>query len=220
MDVGINKNHHISPTNAGLVLLVFSLLSFVDHVHADGTRDKLLAKKFAPILVLTEHPTISGRIVLNPEPVEIMGADSLSNVRVVSANLLGGYFLEASYLADWNPPLNFPGVDASRNQFAFLTTQRRFYDGIRPGENSESVNMVVKPLFFDYPGDDRASWNPAYLGTGGDDAHAGWRFRNTVYARVFERPDSSDGKGSVFITYFSFYPFNDSSAPARPVAVA
>ncbi len=209
MDVGINKNHHISPADAGLVLLVFFLLSFVNHAYADGTRDKLLAKKFAPIMVLTEHPTISGRIVLNPEPVEIMGADSLSNVTVVSLNTSGSSFLRASYLADWNPPLNFPRVDAARNQFAFLTTQRRFYDGIRPGETSQSINMWVKPLFFDYPGDDRASWNPAYLGTGGNDAKAGWRFKNSVYARVFERPDSSDGKGSVFITYFTFYPFND-----------
>ena len=42
-----------------------------------------------------------------------------------------------------------------------------------------------------------------------DNSHAGWRFRNTVYARVFERPDSSDGHGSVVIKYFCFYPFND-----------
>ena len=213
MDAGINKKRNINSAVVGLVLLAsFLLHSFVNHAHADREDDEELAKKFAPILVLTENPTIGGRgrKVLNPEPVEIMGAESISNVQVGAITFAGGSYY-------WGPIISsssliqdfFHGVDFSSNKFAFLTGYEPQLFGSRLPDETFSPSHIMR-IYVDYPGEDENSWNTAYFPEGDEDnSHAGWRFRNTVYARVFERPDSSDGHGSIVIKYFCFYPFND-----------
>ncbi len=70
---------------ARVVFIVFAVLYqpcpqvYADFV-ANSASDSTLASKFAPVLVLTKNPTRPGREVLRPEPVEIMGAESLWNV--------------------------------------------------------------------------------------------------------------------------------------------
>ena len=74
MNIRLNSKIDISYTIAGLVLSVL-IHSFVNCAYADMTSDdEDLAEKFAPILVLTKNPT-KDYIVLNPEPVEIVGAN-------------------------------------------------------------------------------------------------------------------------------------------------
>ncbi len=217
MDAGVNKRFYTSSAITGLVSFIFCFLSSPGNVHAvGGENDEALAKKFAPILVLTENPTVPGRIIVNPEPVEIVGADSVSNVWIEARNLVNQRIKRAPLSDSWNPSLPhdamqtaFPEVDFSQNQFAFLSPKSSFYNGILPGFDSSFNNIILRPLYFNYPGNDRESWNNAYLGHSKNGAYAGHRFRNTVYARVFDRPNPSDGNGAVVIKYFSFYPFND-----------
>lgn len=203
MNAAISNKRNISSAFAGVFLLASVLLhSFVSHVHADWEEDKELAKKFAPILVLTENPTSGarGRKVLNPEPVGIMGAESISNLLVHSTTTLGSPFFRGPItespqtIRDALPPT----VRIEANKFAFLR------------EPLQIGNSHIAGIYFDYPGNNEGSWYTAYFPEEDeDDSHAGWRFRNTVYARVFERPDPSDGHGRVVIKYFCFYPFND-----------
>ena len=90
MGAGTNSKRNIRYVVVGLVLLASVLLhSFVNPVHADQESDEKLAKKFAPIFILTENPTKAGRKykVLNPEPVEILGANSISNVQVYAVTI-------------------------------------------------------------------------------------------------------------------------------------
>ncbi|MXX65794.1 MAG: hypothetical protein F4Z40_01990, partial [Chloroflexi bacterium] len=54
---------------------------------------------------------------------------------------------------------------------------------------------------FEYPGNDKASWNNTYTGSG---PKSGATFSNTAYVHAFERLD-----GNVVIRYYYFYPFND-----------
>ena len=221
MDRWINRRGNIRPVIAGLVSYVL-LSSLVTHVYADANkdRDKRLAEKFAPILVLTENPTPTGRdyAVINPEPIEIVGANHISNVWLTAYDLSGAPELSVPFsdASDWNPPIphalmrsTFPKVDFSQNKFAFITADRVIsYTGLLPG----SAIPATYPLhlqYFDYPGNDADSWYAAYFPKeGDDDSHAGWRFPNTAYFHVFER-NSSDNYGSVVIKYYFFYPFND-----------
>ena len=198
-----------------LVVAVF-LNSLVSYTHASEDedaqreRDERLARKFAPILVLTQNPIESGYKVLQPEPVQIVGAESISNVQVEVFTLPGGRHFYSGPITE-SPPIirnRFPGVDYSSNKFAFLFGHETSNVGALPPEVDPPQIFALR-TYFDYPGDGQDSWNAEYFKRGGDDANAGWRFMNTVYARVFERPDPSDGYGSVVIKYFSFYPFND-----------
>ena len=70
------------------VLAVMTLLSMlmVDEAEADAVSDSLLARKFSPILILTEETSTKYDKeepirVLKPEPVEIVGADSSGDLR-------------------------------------------------------------------------------------------------------------------------------------------
>ena len=212
MHTQINKRTALILVVAVWISTFCFLPSMVVHGYAEVERDELLIKKFAPILVLTKNPTVRSRIIVNPEPVEIMGAESVSNVRVSVWDLGSNFVGNVGLMDGWNPPVSHsvtPGVNFSLNHFAFISSERFTYAGTPPGNNINHGIYFLSMPHLEYPGIDKASWNAAYLRRGGDDAQAGWRFRNTVYARVFERTDSSDGRGSVFITYFSFYPFND-----------
>ena len=97
---------------------------------------KELAEKFSPILILTEHPSIDDRIVLYPEPVEIMGAESVSNLWFSFSeepNTSGEFQYPAS---GWNPDLlityqsYFLTINFSENNFAYLPTKLIYTDSV------------------------------------------------------------------------------------------
>ena len=161
-----------------------------------------LAEKFSPILILTEHPTRTDRIVLYPEPVEIMGAESASNLWFYFDKEGKGH--ELSYVQypglGWSPNLDsqLPLVNFSQNKFAFLP-KRFTYVGSPPTSTLSNTYQVTP--YFEYPGNDKASWNSTYTGSG---SKRGAAFPNTAYVHAFERSN-----GNVVIRYYYFYPFND-----------
>ena len=173
---------------------------------------KVLAEKFSPILILTEHPTKKDRIVLFPEPVEIMGAESVSNLWF---QIKGeGRTIAKRYpVSGWNP--DFLSYYQSRsnlvnfleNKFAFLPetftySGSRYVLSLHTGiiSETETDNYEVT-VHFEYPGDDKTSWNSTYKGSG---SKSGANFNNTAYVNVFEKYD-----GQFVIQYYYFYPFND-----------
>ena len=63
------------------VILSLSVL-IIRHGSAVTISDEeALARKFSPILILTKDEKASGRRVLRPEPVKIVGAQSAANLR-------------------------------------------------------------------------------------------------------------------------------------------
>ena len=154
--------------SAVLGLVIFASVLhhfFVSPVHATREDDEALARKFAPILVLTENPTERGRRyeVINPEPVEIVGAKSVSNVQVRAVDLsirryyLGPItsspFLIQDFFAD--------KVDFESNEFAFLIGHDPHYFGPRVNGGFGSTHILR--TYFDYPGNDADSWYAAYF---------------------------------------------------------
>ncbi|MCE2448353.1 MAG: hypothetical protein J4F35_08215 [Candidatus Latescibacteria bacterium] len=99
MAIWTNVKSNIRPAIAGLVACIL-LLAMVNHANADANedRDRRLAEKFAPILVLTENPTPVGRdyAVINPEPVEIVGANHISNVWLTAYDLKSDSQIDSS----------------------------------------------------------------------------------------------------------------------------
>ncbi len=175
---------------------------------------KELAKLFSPILILTEHPTLDGRKVIFPEPIEIMGAESVSNLKFRINNVLGQELadnLYADLTSSWRDHLNSiyqnsinNSINLSENKFAFLPAALR-YQGRPPGL-ADGIYFVL--AYFDYPGEKEKgenSWYDYYTGTT-DPPHsqAGANFGNTAYVHIFDRVD-----GNVVIQYYYFYPFND-----------
>ena len=134
MNIRINSKLDINPALVGLILLIFFHL-FFDYVHADQkSADKKLAEKFAPILVLTSNPD-ADYMVLNPEPVEIVGAHNITNLWFTAYGPDGFPVDQASFGDIWRPApdtddsiyfignSDFPSinVDFVANKFAFLT---------------------------------------------------------------------------------------------------
>ena len=173
-----------------------------------------LAKLFSPILILTEHPTLDGRRVILPEPVEIMGAESISNLKFRVNNILGQELADDFYsdlTSSWRDHLNSiyqnsinNSINLSENKFAFLPAALR-YQG-KPPELANGSYFVL--AYFDYPGEKEKgenSWYDYYTGTT-DPPHsqAGANFGNTSYVHIFDRAG-----GNVVIQYYYFYPFND-----------
>ncbi|MCY3681208.1 MAG: putative Ig domain-containing protein [Gemmatimonadetes bacterium] len=176
-----------------------------------------LAEKFSPILILTEHPTRKNRIVLFPEPVEIMGAESVDNLWFHFADAAGHRLnsLDFSYDA-LKSEMALPGIpqpltalinayqnqyldiDFSQNQFASIPEELYLTSPIIIGIVSTSRVYA----HFEYPGNDKVSWNNTYTGSGakrGDNSE----FSNTAYVHIFE------SGSNVVIQYYYFYPFND-----------
>ena len=175
-----------------------------EHSFNMSVYSKELAKKFSPILILTEHPTRTNRIVLYPEPVEIMEATSVDGLWFYFDKEGEGH--ELSYVQypafGWSPDLDsqFPLVNFSQNKFAFLP-ESFTYVGSPP--TSALSNTYQVKAHFEYPGNNKESWNNTYTGSGpkrGDHPN----FPNTAYVHAFERSD-----GNVVIRYYYFYPFND-----------
>ena len=185
-----------------------------DHSFNMSVYSKELAKKFSPILILTKNLTQPDRKVIFPEPVEIMGAKSVSNLKFRINNVLGQELSDRFYSAltsSWRDYLNSiyqntinNSINLSENKFAFLPAALR-YQGRPPGL-ADGIYFVL--AYFDYPGEQETgenSWYDYYTGTT-DPPHpqAGANFSNTAYVHIFDK-----GDGNVVIQYYYFYPFND-----------
>ena len=68
--------HHNGTCLRGIGTIAILIFLFSSIAYSQ-TQDQQLAETFSPILILTEHPTKSGRKEIFPEPVEIMGANSI-----------------------------------------------------------------------------------------------------------------------------------------------
>ena len=177
-----------------------------------------LAEKFSPILILTEHPSRDTRIVTFPELVEIMGAESVSNLWFHFADAAGHRLnsLDLSYealksemaLPGVPQPLTalitdyenqYPDIDFSQNKFASIPDELVLTSPIIIGIVSTSRVYA----HFDYPGNNKVSWNNTYTGSGPKRGNNPL-FPNTAYVHAFERSD-----GNIVIRYYYFYPFND-----------
>ena len=166
---------------ARVVFIVFAVLYqpcpqvYADFV-ANSASDSTLASKFAPVLVLTKNPTRPGREVLRPEPVEIMGAESLWNVYfsvwTADGNSLsqnGRTPVQWRELENLLGSQGFANVNFADNKFAYLGMD----------SPTELDGEWVSPHFFDYPGEDKESWNREY--------ESGLKAGKNGYIRVFQR---------------------------------
>ena len=177
-----------------LVIAVITLLPMlmVDEAEADAVSDSLLARKFSPILILTEetgteYDENEPIRVLKPEPVEIVGADSSADLRFelwtvppqprIPSRKVG----DVDSFRNWNPPLTSSRVNFSQNKFAFFANGFE-YAGDPPGDPPDSTYSVH--AYFDYPGETATVWNDTYFGTG---MHRGKNYPNTAYVRIYER---------------------------------
>ena len=92
-----------------VVVTLAALFMVVEEAYADRASDLELAHKFSPILILTEdtsgeHGNIS---VLKPEPVEIVGADSSSNLWVSAYEYNGNLAMsEPLNSSRWDPRMD------------------------------------------------------------------------------------------------------------------
>ena len=211
-----------SPSQSGTFTITVTVTdvrgSTGEHSFRMSVYSKELTKKFSPILILTEHPTRTDRIVLFPEPVEIMGAESISNLWFHFADAAGHRLnsLDLSY-EDLNSEMALPGVPQPLT--ALITDYQNQYPDINFSQNKfasiPDELYLTSPIIigivstsrvyahFDYPGNDKVSWNNTYTGSGpkrGDHPN----FPHTAYVHAFERSD-----GNVVIRYYYFYPFND-----------
>ena len=174
-----------------------------------------LAKKFSPILILTKNPTQSDRKVIFPEPVEIMGAESVSNLWF-SLHTVTGQFLERfQYPASgWSSDLLdayqnlYADINFSQNKFASLP-EVLSYTGRPPGDYAIGAHPIT--AHFEYTGngdrDDESkgkdSWYDYYNSTTHPKRGDHPDFPHTAYVHIFEEG------GQVVIQYYYFYPFND-----------
>ena len=201
----------------------------------DAVRDdKRLAEMFSPILILTEETrnvyddaTVPIRVI-KPEPVEIVGADSVKNVWITGKNLLDNKRINSGAPERYRPRIRLDDfekedkcseVDFSANKFAFLTSDcRRSHSGSAPlgvdvpnpvpvGKEARGPsNGWVHPDHFNYPGKTAAEWNNTYFGTG---AYAGENYPNTAYVHIYPTTHSNYSGTLTVIQYHYFYPYND-----------
>ena len=199
-----------------LMIAILTLFVALMAAEADAeTETERLAEMFSPILILTEdtrsnygEDTDRGILVLKPEPVEIMGAQSAENLRFWAVIANKKYEID-SYL-NWVPPvenqlrLGDSRVDFSQNKFAFFVNG--LYVGNPPGIAPFGQHIIRS--YFDYPGTIPQEWNDTYLGPG---PYAGENenFPNTAYVHTYKRKVSAYTDSVTVIQYFYFYPYND-----------
>ncbi len=212
MGISLSSDNRItgSPSQSGTSTITVTVTddhgSTAEHSFNMSVYSIDLAKKFSPILILTKHPSSSkkDRIVLFPEPIEIMGAESIDNLNFIVASLAPRILLNSFYsniTPSWRNHLNsiHGGINLAKNKFAFLPGFLK-YTGMPP-EAISGIYVLI--THFDYPGNDKESWNNTYTGSGpkhGDHPN----FPHTAYVHAFERLDRN-----VVIRYYYFYPFND-----------
>ena len=186
-----------------------------------------LAEKFSPILILTKNLTQPDRKVIFPEPVEIMGAESVNNLWFHFKDDSGsgqGTALDFSYqdlkiklaIPGSPQPLTalinayqsqYPDIDFSQNKFASLPEELVFDSPIVVG----LTRTIGVSAHFEYPGngdrDDESkgkdSWYDYYNSTTHPKRGDHPDFPHTAYVHIF------DEGGQVVIQYYYFYPFND-----------
>ena len=188
------------------------------------TDDERLAKKFSPILILTEdtlsgwgEDTNRGIIVLKPEPVNIMGATSADRIMVhitdlgtgnLQASGRFGTLIESgvldtsevrSHQQEWNS-------DFLGNKWAFLTKSELKYLVSETSKGKLAQGLYFLNIFLDYPGKTPKEWNDTYLGSG---PYAGANFPNTAYVHIYPTILSSYDFDLTVIQYHYFYPYND-----------
>ena len=177
-----------------------------------------LAKKFSPILILTEHPSREDRKVIFPEPVEIMGATSVDSLWFHFTDEESHRLpdLDLSYqnlsTSDRNDLIAFyqrqyPDINFSQNKFASIPEVLTF--DAEQSMRGTSVGGVR--AHFEYPGvredDDEGTsknWYHYYFSTTHPKRGAAREFPHTAYVHIFDK-----GDGNVVIQYYYFYPFND-----------
>ena len=215
MGISLSSDNRItgSPSQDGTFPITLTVTdargSTGEHSFQMSVYSKDLAEKFSPILILTEHPSIDDRIVLYPEPVEIMSATSVDSLWFDFQGNSGDYVLDISYqdLLSRSPTnhrvlvdqyrIQYPDINFSQSKFASLPGYLQFDN---PGYVILDILLLGISAHFEYPGNDKESWNNTYTGSG---PKRGAAFPNTAYVHIF------DEGGQVVIQYYYFYPFND-----------
>ncbi len=177
------------------LMIIVTLLAMIT-VEAEASNDELLAKKFSPILILTEDIRREyGEIpVIKPEPIDIMSApQSADSIRFELYNKLGqqvGGIFDWRSLANWNPSPVSSSVNFLQDSFAFLGFLSDEYTGkpLLEGTAYAYGQYTLIP-YFDYPGKGTKGWNDAYSGESGKGPHAGENknFPNTAYVHIYKR---------------------------------
>ena len=190
-----------------VVITLFALL-LVEEAY---TSDLELARKFSPILVLTEDTGDRwGDIrATKPEPVEIVNAQLADSIRFKIYNKSSGLSLRgvsdwrSLNLNNWNPPL--PTIDFSQNHFAFLP--REYTGGPFLGGEQYAYGQYIIESYFDYPGKKPTVWNNTYFGSrpkaGSHSDNA-----NTAYVHIYRTTHEAYTDPITVIQYFFFYPYN------------
>ncbi len=153
--------------------------------------DLELALEFSPILILTEdtHGDFGNIRVVKPEPIEIVGADSVAGIWY-NAKTLGGQRIGSAPYRRFRPfseahdlesnTESICPVDFSENHFAALAPRCESYfsgslpiglDVTNPVPPLEEVVIPVSggyvfPGHFNYPGTTPALWDSVYFGIG------------------------------------------------------
>ena len=174
------------------LMIVVPLLAIII-VEAEASDDELLAKKFSPILILTEDA--SGKYgdipVIKPEPIGIMSSpQSADSIRFElynkSGQQVGGVF-DWKSLANWNPSPVSSSVNFLQNSFAFIGFLGDEYTGkpLLEGTAYAYGQYTLIP-YFDYPGKGTKGWNDAYFSEEGKGPRAGENenFPNTAYVHI------------------------------------
>ena len=202
------------------LMIIVTLLAMIT-VEAEASNDELLAKKFSPILILTEDIRREyGEIpVIKPEPIDIMSApQSADSIRFELYNKLGqqvGGIFDWRSLANWNPSPVSSSVNFLQDSFAFLGFLSDEYTGkpLLEGTAYAYGQYTLIP-YFDYPGKGTKGWNDAYSGESGKGPHAGENknFPNTAYVHIYKRTIEqykATYDSVTVIQYKYFYPYND-----------
>ena len=217
-----------------MVAVTWFALLLVGNAYESLASDLDLARKCSPILILTEDTEGEYR-VLKPEPVEIVGADSLSNLYFTAKDLgePRADIISDTLGINWHPQIDKDrieancNVDFSENSFARLTSNCNIYgsqngseiiyEGLWSRCQSRECGLPripvrgpIFPEYFDYPGDTPISWNDTYFGEGDKvgNAQMGSKFPNTAYAHVYKTTHETYTDSITVIQYFYFYPYN------------
>ena len=172
------------------VIVALTLCATLIASDADAATDAellALAKKFSPVLILTEETGHKwGDIkVLKPEPVGIMGATSADNIWFKIGNRLVQFSDETWFNStdvESNGKTWDPRIELLKNKFAFFNgledltfTATDGSDNMDPGES-----YTLKDAHFNFSGTGTNGWNAEYERIGED-------FPNTAYVHIYQR---------------------------------